>query len=330
MKKKQINSKPEKKSGFLKRGSLLILIFLISSGSSFVFAIPVYDALNHAAQFQVAATHESAANARFGIQEKSRHFEWFETMNRWATQFRNYREQFDHTVKVWDDVKQMRGNWKGTLQRLSDQQFVSAVIGDKGRDLVKLGWEIGNKNHSDIETLPDEALGALDRFEKIMTKENGNAFSATDPTLREDLQEIYGPVPGTRADIENAHRTIARAMATIGEINQAIKERQSNIEKWKGTIARGGLVPGDLERLEIMIKAEEQDIGLLNSRISAISVEVQMANTGLIARDASERETARAQAQSVANSFIEGAGLLNPGKQGNNQQTGSRNNFQVK
>lgn len=314
--KKQISKDGNKTKGSIfKKISVLMLVFMISAGSSFVFAFPVYDALNHSAQFQVSALQEKAALVRLGVQEKSKFVQYVETMNRWATQFRNYKQQFDHARGVWNKVDEMRGDWKGSLRRLSDQKFVTAVIGEKGRDLVRLGWDIGDINHGNIDNLPNESLDALDRFEKIMTKENGTTLSATDPTLREDIQEIFGPVPGTRADIENAHRTIARAMATIGEINNAIKERSENIEKWKQTIAHGGLVPGDLDRLQIMIKAEEQDIGLLNSRIAAIGVEVQMANTGLVARESSERESARAKAEAVANSFVEGAGLMSPEKE---------------
>lgn len=313
-KKNPINSKVSKKSAVGSKLVMILLIFAVSASSGFVFAFPVYDAANHAAQFQVASMQESNRAQQFTIQERNRYAEFFETMQQWTQQFRNYREQFQHARQVWDEVNDMRGNWRGVLTRLADQEFVRAVLGEEGRDLVRLGWELRNGPRTDIEVLPDHALDALERLEKAMEKKRsgGNFRQNGDPTLREDLQEVFGQVPGNRPDIENAHRTLARAASTISDINTAIDERRRNIEQWKQRIAAGGLVPGDLERLQIMINAEEQDISLLNSRLGALNVEVQMAYTGLITSGESDREISRARAESEAASFINGAGLLSP------------------
>lgn len=314
MKKKNSTiSNNSKKSSFGSKLVLLLLIFAVSASSGFVFAIPVYDMANHSAQFQVLSMQESSNTQRFGIQERNRFAEYIDTMQQWAQQFRNYREQFQHARQVWDEVNDMRGNWRGTLTRLTDQEFVRAVLGEEGRDLVRLGWELRN-GPRDIEVLPDQALDALERIEKTMEKKrNGGNFRQNgDPTLREDLQEVFGQVPGNRPDIENAHRTLARAASTISDINTAIDERRRNIEQWKQRIAAGGLVPGDLERLQLMINAEQQDISLLNARLGAINVEVQMAHTGLLTSGESDREISRARAENEAASFINGAGLLSP------------------
>lgn len=311
---KEINSKSSKKSSFGNKLVLVLLIFAISASSGFVLAFPVYDAANHSAQFQVASIQESNTTQRFGIQERNRFAEYIDTMQQWAQQFRNYREQFQHARQVWDEVNDMRGNWRGVLTRLADQEFVRAVLGEEGRDLVRLGWELRNGPRTDMEVLPDRALDALERLEKVLEKKRngGNFRQSNDPTMREDLQEVFGQVPGNRPDIENAHRTLARAASTISDINTAIDERRKNIEQWKQRIAAGGLVPGDLERLQIMIDTEQQDIQLLNSRLGALTIEVQMANTGLITAGESDREISRARAESEAASFINGAGLLSP------------------
>lgn len=281
---------------------IILLIFSLSASSGFVLAFPVYDAANHTAKFQVAA-----------MQEKNRATEFMNTMNQWATNFKNWRTQYDHARQVWSQVDNMRGNWRGVITRLSDQEFVRAVLGDEGRDLVRLGWELRNGPRTNLEVLPDQALDALERIEKTMNNKRtpGTFLQNGDPTLREDLQEVFGQVPGNRPDIENAHRTLARATSTIANINKGIEERRKNIEAWKQRIAGGGLVPGDLERLQIMISAEEQDIQLLNSRLGALNIEVQMAYTGLLASGESNREVARARAESAAAAFPGGAGLIN-------------------
>lgn len=289
-------------------------IFLLSVSSGFAFVMPVYDAANQGTQISIAST-----------QETNRGREFLQTMQQWATQLRNIRDQYQHGREVWNQVDQMRGNWRGTLQRLSDQAFVRAVIGEEGRDLVRLGWELRN-GPGDIETLPDQALDALDRIEKVMTNKRtpGNFLQNGDPTVREDLQEIFGQVPGNRADIELAHRTIGRAASTIAGINKAIEERRQNIEQWKQRIAAGGLVPGDLERLQAMINTEQQDIQLLNTRLVAVNTEVQIANTGLLTASESDKEISRARAENQAATFITGAGRLTPESE---ETQGNRTNF---
>lgn len=287
-------------------GKIIIALSIlgVSASSSYAFIMPVYDAANSATQVTIA-----------GVHEQNRALEFVQTMQKWAVQFQNYRDQFNHARQVWGEVKDMRGNWQGAITRLTDQEFVRAVLGDEGRDLVRLGWSLRNGSR-DIETLPDRSLDALDRIERIMTNKNpGGRFNTTggdDPTLREDMQEIFGQVPGTRPDIELAHRTIARAASSMADINKAIEERRRNIEQWKQRITAGGLVPGDLERLQLMINAEQQDIQLLNTRLSAINIEVQMAGTGLLAAEESDREVSRARAESVAATFASGAGRLTP------------------
>jgi hypothetical protein len=113
-------------------------------------------------------------------------------MNQWATQFRNYREQFNHARDVWDQVNQMRGNWRGTLTRLADQEFVRAVLGEEGRDLVRLGWELRNGPRTNMEVLPDQALDALERLEKVLTNKRtgGNFRQNGDPTLRDEAARL--------------------------------------------------------------------------------------------------------------------------------------------
>ena len=305
MKKEQSGVSPVSQSGKLKssrKTKLLGGLLLLGVSTTTVFAnIPVFDGANLQAQVQIA-----------NFQETNRYTEFFETMNRWREQYEHYREQFGHAKAVWKEVNDMRGNWRGALERLADREFVKAVMNEDARDLARLGWDLRNP---DREIITDQAMSALERIEKVMTARGratgNNGFLNEDAEkLREDLEEVYGTVPGTRPDIENAHRTIARVTSSIGDINKAIAERRANIERWKTQISRGGLVPGDLERLQLMINAEQQDIALLNSRLTALNIEVNVANIGLQAAEGSDREIARQKAEAIAADFATGAGRM--------------------
>jgi hypothetical protein len=68
-----------------------------------------------------------------------------------------------------------------------------------------------------------------------------------------------------------------------------------------------------------MINTEQQDIQLLNTRLSAINTEVQMANTGLLASSESDREISRSRAENQAATFMNGTGLISPQSSDENQ-----------
>ncbi len=183
-------------------------------------------------------------------------------------------------------ITDMNGRWMSKLEIIDKIETVAA---SKGIPIDQLGWDR-------VRFAKDQATqlsaDALDDLNKIV---EGKAKASDLGSLQRDLEQIYRPAPITSAGAKSEHalREMASATAFVNQTQKSIEETQKNIDKLQQDIESGQLKPGDLERYQVLVASYQAQIQTLQTQANNQLIRQQVAQTGLMANEATIRENNR-------------------------------------
>jgi hypothetical protein len=183
-------------------------------------------------------------------------------------------------------ITDMNGAWASKLDILDKIETIAA---SKGFPIDKLGWDKGKFSKDRATQLSAEALDDLNKIVE------GKAKTSDLGSLQKDLEQIYRPAPVTSAGAKSEHalREMAASTAFVNQSQKGIEETQKNINRLQKDIESGDLRPGDLERYQVLIATYQTQIQTLQTQSNNQLIRQQVAQTGLMASDASSRENNR-------------------------------------
>lgn len=184
-------------------------------------------------------------------------------------------------------ITEMNGQWMSKLEILDKVEIIAA---SKGIPIDKLGW--GKLKRFTQEKATQVSAEALDDLQKIV---EGKANTSDLGNLQKDLEQVFKPAPVTTAGAksEYAIRQMAAGSAYINQSKKAIDEAQKNIKKLQNDIGSGNLRPGDLERYQVLIASYQAQIQTWQGESSNQVLRQQIAQTGLMANEATTKEDNR-------------------------------------
>lgn len=183
-------------------------------------------------------------------------------------------------------ITDMNGRWMSKLEIIDKIETVAA---SKGIPIDQLGWDR-------VRFAKDQATqlsaDALDDLNKIV---EGKAKASDLGSLQRDLEQIYRPAPVTSAGAKSEHalREMASATAFVNQTQKSIEETQKNIDRLQKDIESGQLKPGDLERYQVLVASYQAQIQTLETQANNQVIRQQVAQTGLMANEATIRENNR-------------------------------------
>lgn len=202
---------------------------------------------------------------------------------KWAEQLREMREAYEQFDRFSEYRKVIDGKWKDALQKVLRDYAGEALEGTPS--LTGLGWKVEDLRR------PTSARNALENLRRVMD----GAPLGDSKKVRDGLDIIYGEAPQTSEglSVEQAHREIAVAIKSSGNLRLAIGEKQGNIERLRKQVEAGGLTPGDVERQRAQLATEEAEVGLLTAAAIDNSNRLQAASLGLQAHAQTNAELQR-------------------------------------
>lgn len=183
-------------------------------------------------------------------------------------------------------ITEMNGRWMSKLEIIDKIETIAA---SKGIPIDQLGWDR-------VRFAKDQATqlsaDALDDLNKIV---EGKAKASDLGSLQRDLEQIYRPAPVTSAGAKSEHalREMASATAFVNQTQKSIEETQKNIDRLQKDIESGQLRPGDLERYQVLVASYQAQIQTLQTQANNQVIRQQVAQTGLMANEATIRENNR-------------------------------------
>ena len=195
------------------------------------------------------------------------------------------RELTQHITHL-NYITDMNGKWMSKLDILDKIETIAA---SKGIPIDKLGWDKGKFSKDRATQLSAEALDDLNKIVE------GKAKTSDLGSLQKDLEQIYRPAPVTSAGAKSEHalREMAASTAFVNQSQKSIEEAQKNINKLQKDIESGSLKPGDLERYQVLVASYQTQIQTLQTQSNNQLIRQQVAQTGLMASEASSRENNR-------------------------------------
>lgn len=183
-------------------------------------------------------------------------------------------------------ITDMNGKWFSKLDILDKIEGIAAA---KGIPIDELGWDRAKFSKDKVTQLSAKALDDLNKLVE------GKAKKSDLGSLQKDLEQIYRPAPVTSAGAKSEHalREMAASTAFVNQSQKSIEEAQKNINRLQKDVESGTLKPGDLERYQVLIASYQTQIQTIQTQASNQVLRQQVAQTGLMASDASQRENNR-------------------------------------
>jgi len=197
----------------------------------------------------------------------------------------------------------MDGRWREAVKPLQRRAAEEAL--ERAPLLEDLGFEA-----ADLERLAGvrSKAGAISELSKIVRGAGDAQLSET----RGAIEELWGEAPQTRegVSIEWAQREIAEALAHSGRVRRALTEKTANVRLLRGEFERGGLVPGDLERVAGRLESESIELDALRAETGEAQLRLTAATLGFTMRAAGNAERSRLRERARR---LEGMGGVNFG-----------------
>lgn len=196
-------------------------------------------------------------------------------------------DQLKATLNWQQYMEVIHGAWRERLGMLADHR--ATLISTAPIDIRSLGWG----SLDEFRELPQTqtAATALDQLRAVLDANSGAGLAG----VRADLETVWGDVPVTTngVAVEAAHREMGAASVFVGELTQAIREKQQNMTQLKEEINSGDLPPGDLERKMIILAAEQVDVDLMTAQTINQSNRLAVHQLGFQAAGAGNMELGR-------------------------------------
>lgn len=184
-------------------------------------------------------------------------------------------------------ITEMNGQWMSKLEIIDK---VEATLAAKGFPIEKLGW--GKIKRFSQEKATQVSADALDDLQKIL---EGKANSSDLGNLQKDLEQVFKSAPVTTAGAKSEHalREMAASTAFINQSQKSIEESQKNIDQYLKDTQKGGLTPGDLDRLKTIMVGYQAKLQSVEAQANNQLLRQQVAVTGLMANEATTKENNR-------------------------------------
>jgi hypothetical protein len=223
-----------------------------------------------------------------------------ETIKKQVEEILQAKQQFDEQMEYQRTID---GQWRSAIDGIKAEWINRAMT---VRDVSQLGW---GRDGFDA----NRAFAALERFHADLTAIQNGAEQSKKENMKDILEEIYGDIPVSRDSgnaVSHAYKVMAETADFSGDYNKALEKLEEENRRDADKISKGGLSPGEINRLKAQNEARSVAINILNGKMLERNTRLLSELVGDNARDEVQRDQARVAEKDQRSKFMRAVRLV--------------------